>query len=419
MSSAARPLANARPRRPGSIAARHSCSASRVGLPERLYSYPSRVRRPRPARTSRSGRSASPPRRCAARAPGRRGWRASRSRGVCHVRSPAQRSASRRYSPPSGADMATHGCCDRLRVLRHRRRESCPHGLVADTPDGVAFLDTRPVFPGHTLVVPRTTSETLADLPAGATRRLFRARPARSPARSKAGWAPTARSSRSTTRSARACRTCTPTSSRDAARTGCGASSGPGLRTRRMRRRPRSRRGSGPRWTPERARSTDQGGEPVARGVRPAIRACRDRLLRQVPVRSGPTLLDTIAGRLAALVPPGTEVLAGLEMGGIAVVTRSVGTPICPARSYVSRPSRTAPRGRPKGRRFRGGRCSWSRTWSRPAAKSSSHRTVARSRRAGRRRRSASSIARKAARRRWPRPGSRCTLFTRGDLDAA
>jgi len=34
-----------------------------------------------------------------------------------------------------------------------------------------------------------------------------------------------------------------------------------------------------------------------------------------------PALLDAIAGRLAALVPPGTEVLAGLEMGGIAVVT--------------------------------------------------------------------------------------------------
>ena len=42
VSSAARPLANASPRRPPSIAARHSCSASRVGLPERLYSYPRR-----------------------------------------------------------------------------------------------------------------------------------------------------------------------------------------------------------------------------------------------------------------------------------------------------------------------------------------------------------------------------------------
>ena len=34
-----------------------------------------------------------------------------------------------------------------------------------------------------------------------------------------------------------------------------------------------------------------------------------------------PALLDTIVGRLAVLVPSGTEVLVGLEMGGIAVVT--------------------------------------------------------------------------------------------------
>ncbi|MFC7242129.1 orotate phosphoribosyltransferase [Catellatospora aurea] len=34
-----------------------------------------------------------------------------------------------------------------------------------------------------------------------------------------------------------------------------------------------------------------------------------------------PVLLDALAGRLAALVPAGIEVLAGLEMGGIAVVT--------------------------------------------------------------------------------------------------
>jgi orotate phosphoribosyltransferase len=34
-----------------------------------------------------------------------------------------------------------------------------------------------------------------------------------------------------------------------------------------------------------------------------------------------PVLLDALAGRMAALVPNGTEVLAGLEMGGIAVVT--------------------------------------------------------------------------------------------------
>jgi len=34
-----------------------------------------------------------------------------------------------------------------------------------------------------------------------------------------------------------------------------------------------------------------------------------------------PALLDEIAAGLVPLVPPGTEVLAGLEMGGIAVVT--------------------------------------------------------------------------------------------------
>ncbi|WP_377268874.1 orotate phosphoribosyltransferase [Peterkaempfera sp. SMS 1(5)a] len=36
---------------------------------------------------------------------------------------------------------------------------------------------------------------------------------------------------------------------------------------------------------------------------------------------SDPVLLDAVAERLAALVPPGTDVLAGLEMGGIPVVT--------------------------------------------------------------------------------------------------
>jgi hypothetical protein len=42
VSSAARPLANASARGPPSSAARHSCSASRLGLLDRLYSYPRR-----------------------------------------------------------------------------------------------------------------------------------------------------------------------------------------------------------------------------------------------------------------------------------------------------------------------------------------------------------------------------------------
>jgi histidine triad (HIT) family protein len=38
--------------------------------------------------------------------------------------------------------------------------------MVISTPAGVAFLDTRPVFPGHVLVIPRPHIPTLSDLPA-------------------------------------------------------------------------------------------------------------------------------------------------------------------------------------------------------------------------------------------------------------
>jgi len=37
--------------------------------------------------------------------------------------------------------------------------------IVLDEPQAVAFLDHRPLFHGHTLVVPRHHHETLADLP--------------------------------------------------------------------------------------------------------------------------------------------------------------------------------------------------------------------------------------------------------------
>jgi histidine triad (HIT) family protein len=43
-----------------------------------------------------------------------------------------------------------------------------PAFVVTSEPDGVAFLDTRPVFPGHVLVVPRPHLVTLLDLPASA-----------------------------------------------------------------------------------------------------------------------------------------------------------------------------------------------------------------------------------------------------------
>lgn len=41
-----------------------------------------------------------------------------------------------------------------------------PAFVVADSPAGLAFLDTRPVFKGHVLVVPRPHVVQLTDLPA-------------------------------------------------------------------------------------------------------------------------------------------------------------------------------------------------------------------------------------------------------------
>ena len=40
-----------------------------------------------------------------------------------------------------------------------------PAHVVLESPDAVAFLDYRPVFKGHTLVVPRAHVVTLTDLP--------------------------------------------------------------------------------------------------------------------------------------------------------------------------------------------------------------------------------------------------------------
>jgi histidine triad (HIT) family protein len=42
-----------------------------------------------------------------------------------------------------------------------------PAEVVLDQPDFVAFLDARPVFKGHALLVPREHVDTLLDLPAG------------------------------------------------------------------------------------------------------------------------------------------------------------------------------------------------------------------------------------------------------------
>ena len=80
VSSAARPLAKAKPRSPASIAARHSSSAVRVGLPSGSTRSRCAGRPHRPACRCWSRRSAVPPRRWWGRARSRRGWLASRSR---------------------------------------------------------------------------------------------------------------------------------------------------------------------------------------------------------------------------------------------------------------------------------------------------------------------------------------------------
>jgi histidine triad (HIT) family protein len=48
-----------------------------------------------------------------------------------------------------------------------------PASIVFEDDDHVAFLDQRPLFEGHTLVVPRAHVETLADLPGDAVGPFF------------------------------------------------------------------------------------------------------------------------------------------------------------------------------------------------------------------------------------------------------
>jgi histidine triad (HIT) family protein len=50
-----------------------------------------------------------------------------------------------------------------------------PAYVVDETPDTVSFLDTRPVFKGHVLIVPRPHLVTLVDLPPHLTEPLFTA----------------------------------------------------------------------------------------------------------------------------------------------------------------------------------------------------------------------------------------------------
>lgn len=50
-----------------------------------------------------------------------------------------------------------------------------PAAIVYETGDLVAFLDTRPLFPGHCLIIPRPHFETLTELPEDRVAPLFTA----------------------------------------------------------------------------------------------------------------------------------------------------------------------------------------------------------------------------------------------------
>jgi histidine triad (HIT) family protein len=52
-------------------------------------------------------------------------------------------------------------------------RDGAPANIVAETDGTIAFLDRRPLFPGHTLLVPREHRATLPDLPADQVGALF------------------------------------------------------------------------------------------------------------------------------------------------------------------------------------------------------------------------------------------------------
>ena len=59
--------------------------------------------------------------------------------------------------------------CVFCRIVRGEERAS----IVLDEESCLAFLDTRPLFPGHALLVPRTHVETLPDLPPSLVEPLF------------------------------------------------------------------------------------------------------------------------------------------------------------------------------------------------------------------------------------------------------
>jgi histidine triad (HIT) family protein len=68
-----------------------------------------------------------------------------------------------------GADGPVDPSCPFCRIVAGDERAH----VVLDEPGCLAFLDVRPLFPGHSLLVPRRHHETLPDLPAAEVGPLF------------------------------------------------------------------------------------------------------------------------------------------------------------------------------------------------------------------------------------------------------
>jgi orotate phosphoribosyltransferase len=71
-----------------------------------------------------------------------------------------------------------------------------------------------------------------------------------------------------------------------------------------------------------------------------------------------PPLLRAIAQAMASMVPDGTDVLAGLELGGVPLAVMLVRSPASRPPSCASRPSPTAPGASPRAPRWTGRACS-------------------------------------------------------------
>jgi histidine triad (HIT) family protein len=104
-----------------------------------------------------------------------------------HVADPSRGTAAHRNGARSRTAIGRHPTGGAGPVAARRygavRMASClfcrivagdePAAVVGQDAHGVAFLDVRPVFAGHCLVVPRAHHETLADLPAELLAPLF------------------------------------------------------------------------------------------------------------------------------------------------------------------------------------------------------------------------------------------------------